>query len=57
MCHRLDSYIEDMLSMLHSGDVEHTGHARAYLEAAASLMAMAQDEEAARIVRRRAAAA
>ena len=57
VCHRLDSYIEDMLSMMHSGDVEHTGHARAYLEAAASLMAMAQDEEAARIVRRRAAAA
>lgn len=55
--HRLDSYIEDILAMAHGGELEGVDHARAFLEVAAEMTALAQDEKSAQIVRRRAAAA
>lgn len=55
--HRLDSYIEDILAMAHGGELESRDHARAFLEVAADMTALAQDEKSAQIVRRRAAAA
>ncbi len=55
--HRLDRYIEDILSLIHSGEAADIGHARAFLEAAAEFIGLAQDEKSAQIVRRRAAAA
>ena len=55
--HGLDSYVEDILSMIHSGDVPDMDHARAFLEVAAEFMKLVQDEKSAQIVRRRAAAA
>ncbi|MGZ6010688.1 MAG: hypothetical protein ACXWK0_02545 [Caulobacteraceae bacterium] len=55
--HRLDSYIEDILAMAHGGELESPDHARAFLEVAAEMTALAQDEKSAQIVRRRAAAA
>jgi hypothetical protein len=57
IAHRLDSYVEDILAMAHAGELESLDHARAYLEAAADMTALAQDEKSAQIVRRRAAAA
>jgi hypothetical protein len=57
IAHRLDSYIEDILAMAHSGELETQEHARAFLEVAADMTALAQDEKSAQIVRRRAAAA
>ena len=54
---RLDSYIEDILAMAHGGELESPDHARAFLEVAADMTALAQDEKSAQIVRRRAAAA
>jgi hypothetical protein len=54
--HRLESYVEDLLGMVHSGDAAPLDHARAYLEAAAELITLAQDDKAGQIVRRRAAA-
>jgi hypothetical protein len=53
--HRLDSYIEDLLGMIHAGDVQSLDHARAYLEAAADMIGLVQDAKAAQIARRRAA--
>ncbi len=55
--HSLDVYIEDILSMIHSGDVPNMDNARAFLEVAAEFMKLVQDEKSAQIVRRRAAAA
>jgi len=55
--HRLDSYVEDILAMIHGGELESLENATAYLEAAADMIAFAQDEKSAQIVRRRAAAA
>jgi hypothetical protein len=57
--HRLDSYIEDILAMTHGGELQSPDldHAHAYLEVAAAMIALAQDEKSAQIVRRRAAAA
>jgi hypothetical protein len=55
--HRLDSYIEDILAMAHGGELESLEHARAFLEVAADMTALALDEKSAQIVRRRAAAA
>ncbi len=55
--HRLDSYIQEILAMVHGGELESRDHARAFLEVAADMTALAQDEKAAQIVRRRAAAA
>jgi hypothetical protein len=57
IAHRLDSYIEDILDMAHAGEIESLEHARAFLEVAANMTALAQDEKSAQIVRRRAAAA
>jgi hypothetical protein len=57
IAHRLDSYVEDILAMAHGGELERPEHARAFLEAAADMTALAQDEKSAQIVRRRAAAA
>lgn len=57
IAHRLDSYIEDILALTHGGELSAPDHARAFLEVAADLTALAQDEKAAQIVRRRAAAA
>jgi hypothetical protein len=55
--HRLDSYVEDILAMAHGGELDRLDHARAFLEVAADMTALAQDEKSAQIVRRRAAAA
>jgi hypothetical protein len=55
--HGLDAYVEDILSLIHSGDVDNMDHARAFLEVAAEFMCLVQDEKSAQIVRRRAAAA
>ncbi|MEI9890091.1 MAG: hypothetical protein WDN45_05175 [Caulobacteraceae bacterium] len=55
--HRLDSYIEDILAMIHDKELVSQDHARAFLEVAADMIALAQDEKSAQIVRRRAAAA
>lgn len=55
--HRLDSYIEDILAMIHGGELDSLDHALAFLEAAADMVGLAQDEKSAQIVRRRAAAA
>ena len=57
VAHRLDSYVEELLAMMHSGDVEHLDHARMFLETVADFTGMVHDEQAAQIVRRRAAAA
>ena len=53
---RLTSYVEDILSMIHSGDVANLDNARAFLEVAADFTGLVQDDKAAQIVRRRAAA-
>ena len=55
--HGLDSYIEDILGMIHNGEVEIMDNARAFLEVGADMIALVQDEKSAQIVRRRAAAA
>jgi hypothetical protein len=55
--HRLDSYVEDILAMIHSGELDNLDHARAFIEVVADMVALAQDEKSAQIVRRRAAAA
>jgi hypothetical protein len=57
IAHRLDSYIEDILAMAHGGELESLDHARAFLDVAADMTGLAQDEKSAQIVRRRAAAA
>ena len=55
--HRLDSYIEDILAMVHGKELESLDCAMAFIEVAADLVGLAQDEKSAQIVRRRAAAA
>jgi hypothetical protein len=55
--HRLDSYVEDILAMIHSGELDSLDNARAYIEVVADMIGLAQDEKSAQIVRRRAAAA
>ena len=55
--HRLDSYIEDILAMIHGKELESLDHARAFIEVVAEMIALAQDDKSAQIVRRRAAAA
>jgi hypothetical protein len=54
---RMDSYVEDLLDRLRSGDGEPPERLRAYLEAAAEIVGVSRDEKSAQIVRRRAAAA
>jgi hypothetical protein len=53
---RLSSYSEDLLTHLRGEDHENLERARLYLEVAAGFLALSQDEKAAQIVRRRAAA-
>jgi hypothetical protein len=55
--HSLDNYVQDILSMIHTGDAENLDHARAFLEIAADFTGLVQDEKSAQIVRRRTAAA
>ena len=55
--HRLDSYVEDLLAMLHSGELDSPDNAHAFIEVVADMIALAQDAKSAQIVRRRAAAA
>jgi hypothetical protein len=55
--HGLDSYLEELLAMLHGGEIQNIDVARAYLEVLAGFMGLVQGEKAAQIVRRRAAAA
>jgi hypothetical protein len=55
--HGLDSYVEDILAMIHGGELDSLDHARAFIEVVADMIALAQDEKSAQIVRRRAAAA
>jgi hypothetical protein len=55
--HRLDSYVEDILGMLHSGELDSPDNAHAFIEVVAEMIALAQDEKSAQILRRRAAAA
>jgi hypothetical protein len=53
----LDGYLEDLLAILHAGEASDMTLARAYLDAAARFVSLVQDQQAAQIVRRRAAAA
>ncbi len=54
---RLDSYVEHVLDEIRADDGVDPDRARAFLEVAAQLCGLARDEQAAQIVRRRAAAA
>jgi hypothetical protein len=54
---RLDSYVEEILASLHAGEIENEPRARAFLDVTATFCGLARDEQAAQIVRRRAAAA
>jgi hypothetical protein len=53
----LDGHVEEIIAMVRSGDVAEPANARAFLDMIADMMALAQDENSAQIVRRRAAAA
>lgn len=57
MEHRLDAYVEDLLEGIRAGDGHDASRARAFLDIAAQFCGLVQDEQAAQIVRRRAAAA
>ncbi|MDE2487497.1 MAG: hypothetical protein KGO51_08870 [Alphaproteobacteria bacterium] len=52
----LDSYVEEVLDLLRTGDAENEGAGYAYLEVAADISRLVRDEKAAELVRRRAAA-
>jgi hypothetical protein len=54
---RLDQYVEDLLEMLRTQQVEMLERVRGYLEVSAGMMEAARGEKAGQIVRRRAAAA
>ena len=54
---RIDTYVEDLLDDLRNAVVASPERARAYLDIAAEFCGLVRDEQAARIVRRRAAAA
>ncbi|MDP1632808.1 MAG: hypothetical protein Q8L66_15435 [Caulobacter sp.] len=53
----IDQYVEDLLEQVRLGELEDDSRAREFLGVAASLLALARDEQSAVIVRRRAAAA
>jgi hypothetical protein len=53
----IDPYVEDLLDHLRAPDSENPDRTRAFLEAAADILALAKDEKAGQIVRRRLAAA
>jgi hypothetical protein len=52
----LNGYLEELLAIMHSGEVEHIDNARLFLEVVADFSGLVHDEQAAQIVRRRAAA-
>lgn len=52
----LDTYLEEVLDHLRTGDIEDEGVGYAFLEVAADVSLLARDEKAAELVRRRAAA-
>jgi len=54
---RLAHYVEDLVGIAHTGDVEAAARARRYLQAAAGLVGLVEGGKAAEVVRRRAAAA
>ncbi len=54
---RLDTYIEDLLEKLRSGEGDNLERVRTYLDVAAECMGLLSDDRAAQIVRRRMAAA
>ncbi len=54
--HGLDSYLEEILAMVHGGETENLEFAHAFLEVVADFMGLVQGEKSAQIVRRRAAA-
>jgi hypothetical protein len=54
---RMGQYVEDLLEILHGGEVEAADFARDYLEISARVMEVASGEKAGQIIRRRAAAA
>ena len=54
---RLNAYVEDAVGVIHAGVVGDPAVARAFVEAAAQMIAVVQDPLSAQIVRRRAAAA
>lgn len=54
---RLDDYVEDLLDLLRHGEAEDPDRVQAYLAIAADIYALAKDEKAGQIIRRRAAAA
>jgi len=56
MSARLDQYVEDLLELLRADEFSHTERVRAYLDIAADFTGAAAGEQAAQIVRRRAAA-
>jgi hypothetical protein len=53
---RLDDYVEELLESLRHGECENPERAHAFLSVAADIYALAKDEKAGQIVRRRAAA-
>ncbi len=57
VAHRLDTYIEELLAMLHAGDGGDPVLSRAHLDIVADFTGLVHDDQAAQIVRRRAAAA
>ena len=57
VAHGLDGYLEELLSMIHSGEGDNLDLARQYLDIAAEFTGLVHDDQAAQIVRRRAAAA
>lgn len=52
----LDTYVDEVLDHIRTGDIEDEAVARAYLEVAAEISLLVRDEKAAELVRRRAAA-
>ncbi len=54
---RLDTYVEDLLEKLRSGEGDNLGRVRTFLDVAAEFTGLLSDDKAAQIVRRRMAAA
>jgi hypothetical protein len=53
---RIDQYVEDLLELMRAEEVPNLTRIKAYLNAAADLIAIARGDQAAAIIRRRAAA-
>jgi hypothetical protein len=52
----LDTYVEETIDLIRTGDAEDESAAYAYLEVAAEISLLARDDKAAELVRRRASA-